>query len=89
MEFLEIVARPLLLLARFLLWLAWDLLFLTIAWTIGWPIVRALSLGRFPHVGIREYDDSGTGEAIIVCGVGFGVLVGAVWWLARHTGFMW
>jgi len=89
MEFLEIAARPFFLLARFLLWLAWDMLFLTIAWSIGWPLVRLLSFGRFPHVGIGEYDDSGTGEAIIVCGVGFGVLVGVIWWLANHYGFQW
>lgn len=87
MDFLELAARPLFLIARFLLWLAWDFLCLTIAWSIGWPIVRLLSFGRFPHVGLGEYDESGTGEAFIVCGVGFGVLVAVVWLLATHYGW--
>jgi len=87
MDFLELAARPLFLIARFLLWLAWDFLCLTIAWSIGWPIVRLLSFGRFPHVGLGEYDESGTGEAFIVCSVGFGVLVAVVWLLATRYGW--
>lgn len=81
------IARPIYLLARLLLWLAWDFLFLTIAWSIGWPIFRVLSLGRFPHVGIGDYEESGTGEAFLVCSVGFAVLTGTVWLFANH--FSW
>lgn len=87
MELLEHAARPLFLVARFLLWLAWDLLFHTIAWAIGWPIWRAFSFGRFPHVGIGEYDESGTGEAFLVCGLGFAVLVAVVYFSSRHFGW--
>ena len=86
MDLLELAARPLFLLARFLLWLAWDLLFLTIAWRIGWPIWRLFSAGRFPHVGIGEYDDSGTLEAFLVCGVGFLALAASVWYLSMQLG---
>jgi hypothetical protein len=62
------------LLARFLWWLAWEFLFLTITWSVGWPIVRLLSFGRFPRAGFRGYEESGTGEAFVVCGTGFGVI---------------
>ena len=84
---MEIIARPIYLLARFLLWLAWDFLFLTMAWSIGWPIWRVLSLGRFPHVGIGDYEESGTGEAFLVCSAGFAVLTGTVWRFANHFGW--
>ena len=87
MEILELAARPVFLLARFLLWLAWDLVVLTIAWSIGWPVWRALTLGRFPHVGISEYEASGTGEAFLVCGAGFAVLLAVIWSLAHHFGW--
>lgn len=87
MDPLDFAARPLFLAARFLLWLAWDFLFLTIAWSIGWPILRLLSFGRFPHVGLREYEESGTGEAFLVCGAGFCVLVAVVWLLSDHYGW--
>jgi hypothetical protein len=89
MEILEFAARPLFLIARFLLWLAWDFMFLTVAWSIGWPLLRVLSLGRFPHVGIGEFDESGAGEAFVVCGTGFAVLVAAIWLPARHYGWGW
>ncbi|MCF7222582.1 hypothetical protein [Marilutibacter chinensis] len=87
MELIELAARPLYLLARLLLWLAWDLLFLTVAWAIGWPIWRVISFGRFPHVGIGEYEESGTGEAFLVCGVGIAILVAMVWLFANHFGW--
>ena len=89
MDLLEFAARPLFLIARLLLWIAWDFLFLTVAWSIGWPLVRALSFGRFPHVGIWEYEESGAGEAFIVCGIGFAVLVAIIWLLGSHYGWGW
>lgn len=83
MELLEWLARPLLWLARGLLWLAWDFFVFGIAWSIGWPIWRALTFGRFPHVDYREYDDAGFFEILLVSGVGLGVLAGAVWGLSQ------
>ena len=87
MDLLDFAARPLFLIARLLLWLAWDFLFLSVAWSIGWPILRVLSLGRFPHVGFREFDDAGTGEAVLGCSAGFFVLIAAVWMLSSHYGW--
>lgn len=89
MDFLELLARPVFLLARFLLWLAWDVLFLEVAWSIGWPLVRTLTFGRFPQVGFREYEECGAGEAFVVCGIGLGVLVAIAWGLASHFGLRW
>jgi hypothetical protein len=90
MDFLELLVRPLFWVARGLLWLAWevwDSMFLLITWSIGWPIVRLLSFGKFPHVRFGGYDDSSTGEAFIVCGVGT-IVLGAVTWLsASHLGW--
>lgn len=86
MDFIDLAARPVLLVARFLLWLVWDLLFYSVAWSIGWPVLRVLTLGRFPHVGIREYDASGVGEAFIVCGTGIAVLVAVIWAVAQPLG---
>lgn len=85
MDLLELTARPLLLLARFLLWLAWDMLVLGIVWWIGWPLWRGLTVGRFPHVGLHDYDDAGTWEAVLVCGAGLAVLVGVVGLLANRA----
>lgn len=86
MELLDFLARPLLALGRFLLWLAWDFLVYTIFWMIGWLFWRFLTLGRFPHVGIREYEDAGAVEALMVCSVGLAVLLTALWLLSRQLG---
>ena len=86
MELVELAARPLVLVARFLLWLVWDLLLLSVAWGIGWPIWRMLSLGRFPHVGFWQFQESGEGEAFLVCGVGVVFLVAMIWLLSRFIG---
>ena len=64
---------------RFLLWLTWDFLVWSIAWGLGWPVWRAVTLGRFPHVAIRDYEDAGTLEAILVCATGLAMLGGALW----------
>ena len=86
MELLDFLARPLLALGRFLLWLAWDFLVYTIFWTMGWPLWRLLTLGRFPHVGIRGYEDAGAVEALLVCSVGLAALLAALWVISRHLG---
>jgi len=86
MELLDFVARPLFALGRFLLWLAWDFFVYTILWGIGWPIWRFFTLGRFPHVGFREYEEAGAVEALMVCTAGLIVLLGTLWVLARYLG---
>ncbi len=80
-DLLGMLGRPLLMLARFVLWLAWDLCLHRIPWWIGWPICRAVAFGRFPHSGWNQYEASGFGEALIVCGVGLAMLAGACAWL--------
>lgn len=79
MDIIDFAWRPLYLVLRFLLWLAWDFLVWSIAWGLGWPVWRALTLGRFPHVGIRDYEDAGVLEAFLVCGTGLAVLGAALW----------
>ena len=85
MELAELLARALLWVLRALWWLAWDFMVLTVAWSTGWPIWRLLTIGRFPHAGFREYEESGTGEAFLVCGTGFALLGGAIWLVSTHA----
>jgi hypothetical protein len=81
---LDVVVRPVLLLARFLLWLIWDWFFDTIAWWVGWPVCRTLSLGHFPATGFNSYEESDFGEAIMVCATGILFLLGVIWLLADY-----
>lgn len=79
MDITDFTWRPLYLILRFLLWLAWDVLVLMIAWGIGWPLWRVVTLGRFPHSGLRDYEEAGTLETVLVCGLGLAILGAALW----------
>ncbi|WP_341502732.1 hypothetical protein [Gallaecimonas sp. GXIMD4217] len=73
-ELLELGARPLLkalyYLARVLVWLLWELLCETLCWYLGWPVVKVLTLGLCPSVGIHEQDRAGVGDNLVVMATG-------------------
>jgi hypothetical protein len=86
----ELLVRPLavavLWVLRALLWLGWDLMFSTIGWCIGWCMCRAVTLGRWPGVGINEEDDYDLLPRIVVELVGLLALAALIWWLAGVLG---
>jgi len=41
---------------RGLLWLAWDLSIEIIGWTIGWIILRMVTIGKYPQFQLSEQD---------------------------------
>ncbi len=67
---------------RVLWWLAWDFFVETIGWTIGWCVLRLLTLGRYPKERLSELDHAPTATAIFVEMVGLAVLALAIWGLA-------
>lgn len=69
------VFRLLSLIARSLIWLIWELCFETVAWYVGWPICRVVSLGRYPRETIGRCDDAGIVTSILVPLVGMAFLV--------------
>lgn len=82
-EMLTLAARPLLVVLRFIWWLAWDWLVWEVFWWIGWPICRVLSFGRLPQDGWREADRDLDLESAVVLLVGALVLLGALWGLQQ------
>jgi hypothetical protein len=80
-EILEQIARPLLAIARFLFWLAWEWFFHTISWSVGWPICKLLSFGRFPEAGFRDIDEASDWAAFVVCFLGLVTLAGIICFL--------
>ena len=43
---------------RALWWLGWDFCVRTGGWSIGWVLLRAITLGRFPKEGIHQVDNA-------------------------------
>ena len=86
MEALELLARPLLLLGRFFLWLAWDLFIHIILWALGWFVWRVLSVGRYPKLGLNEFDEADMFEIILVCGTGLVLFAAANWFVLSVIG---
>jgi hypothetical protein len=76
------LARPLFWLARGLLWLGWDCLVRTVGWSIGWPIWRVATFGRFPDTGFRDLDQTSLWASLVVELTGLGALFVAVLVLA-------
>ncbi|MGS5089995.1 hypothetical protein ACVC7V_26225 [Hydrogenophaga sp. A37] len=67
---------------RVLWWLAMDLLIQTVGWSIGWCVLRVLTLGNYPEERLGGVDEAGTYTAFVVEVVGLGVLAAGIWWLA-------
>ena len=76
--------RPVLWIARALLWVGWDLLVRTIGWSIGWVFFRAITFGRFPGMGIGELDQTSFGFSLIIELVGLLLLAGFVLLLTQR-----
>lgn len=78
----EWLVRPIVLLARFLLWLAWELCIEIICWAIGWVVCRTFTVGKFPSVGLNEIESLDWTEALVVEIVGFATLLLVIYLLA-------
>ncbi|WP_448548326.1 hypothetical protein [Thalassotalea fusca] len=51
---------------RGVLWLAWDLSFHIIGWSVGWFFLRILTAGTFPKYRISEQEVAPFGLALLV-----------------------
>lgn len=63
-------------LIRLLIWLIWDWCYETIAWYIGWPICRIVTLGTLPHESINEHEKACGITNFIVSLIGLAALAG-------------
>lgn len=71
---------------RIVIFLAWDCCLDFITWYVGWPVLRILTLGQYPKVGIKEEEQAPLGETIFVHIVGAVVLLslaGIIAWLLQ------
>lgn len=81
-EFVDGLFRPLL---RLILWvlrilqfLAWDLLFSYIGWSIGWFFYRGITFGRFPGEALSDLDNCNFGKSLLVELTGLTILGGVI-----------
>lgn len=89
-DLIEILFKDLLrvlgLIVRAAIWLISELFFETIAWYVGWPICRFLSLGRFPEQAIHDREAASQLAQALVSLVGFIFLVLLAIAIARYAG---
>jgi hypothetical protein len=67
---------------RVLWWLAWDFCIQTVGWSIGWCVLRLLTLGRYPIEPLGGVDSAPGSTAFSVEVVGLTVLAVGIWVLA-------
>lgn len=61
---------------RFLFLLIWEFFFVEIGWYIGWPVCRALSIGKLPRESITESENASKMIHSIVSLVGVLFVIG-------------
>jgi hypothetical protein len=83
MDLPDLPLRPLVWLLRGLLWLAWEFLFETVGWWIGWCVCRTLSLGQFPRYGLQD-EDVPWPMRLLVEVMGLAALTALLWALTGH-----
>ncbi|WP_019027697.1 hypothetical protein [Colwellia piezophila] len=59
---------------RGLLWLAWDLSIKIIAWSIGWGMLRFITVGRYPKHKFSEQNKASFWQAVFIEFIGLGLL---------------
>ena len=64
------LARALLFISKILLILIWQGLCEKILWYIGWPVLKTLTLGGFPKLGITEIEKEGRFTQAVVVLIG-------------------
>lgn len=66
---------------RLLWWLAWDVCIESVAWSVGWCVLRVVTLGRYPQERLGGVDGADTGTAVLVEIAGLVSLALAIWGL--------
>lgn len=85
-DLIKPVARLAYFAARALWWLGAELLVETIGWSIGWCVMRALTLGHYPDIGIDDMEEAAWWARILVQLIGLAALCGTLWRLAGLAG---
>lgn len=85
-EIFDPISRPVVAAGRFILWLVWEVVVLWVPWYVGWPVWRVLTLGRFPETAAGDQEEASTLETVLVWGLGFLIMCGVAWLLARPFG---
>lgn len=81
----DLITKPISLvlgILRALWWLGWDFTIQTIGWSIGWLILRTITMGHFPHEPVGGVDEAHWVHALIVEIIGLAALATAIWWLS-------
>ena len=60
---------------RFLIWFLWEVMCETLLWYLGWPVMRALTLGRLPEQSITNAENEDPLIAILVMAAGLGAFL--------------
>ena len=80
------IAKIFLFISRALLFLIWQGLCETIFWYIGWPIAKAITLGKYPEAQIHQIEKEGLFTQAAVILIGFVVPFISAYYLVQFVG---
>lgn len=82
-EVFELPLRLVVSVLRALWWLGWEFMIETVGWSIGWCVLRTLTLGKLPRERLSGQDDASWTVQCLVESIGLLCLAGLIW---RLTG---
>jgi hypothetical protein len=85
--FLKIIARGVLAIVRVVIWISWEVLYERVAWYLGWPVARLVSLNQFPKESFIHEDDAHWLTQLIVAMIGIAYPIGLAFFLLRYIGY--
>ncbi len=80
----KFIARLILGLFRFIVWLVWEMMCERLLWYLGWPVSRIVSFGNYPKQSFLEVDESDVLTHFIVAIIGFTYPITIVYLLTSY-----
>ena len=80
----KVIGRGVMAVIRLIVWLCWEFLFEKLAWYLGWPVARVLTLNQFPQVSIHDEENANVFTQAIVGIIGISYPVALGIYLARY-----
>lgn len=83
---LKVIARGVLAIVRVLIWISWEVLYERVAWYLGWPVARLVSLNQFPKESFTNEEGAHWLTQLIVVMIGIAYPIGLAFFLLHYLG---
>ena len=80
----KILARPILFIARAIVWLTWEIMCEKMLWYLGWPASKLITLGFVPRESITNGENEHPAIFVFVALVGLAYPIAITYYLTKY-----